>query len=508
MRFVMAGWCVLVSMLTGCTMPVSKLILPPLQFHVTLKKDAAANGAEGRLFVLMSNAKTKPESISFVPGSTWIAAQEVTHISPDGMITLDPNIMAYPEPLSRAPVGTYHFMVLLDQDHSYAFSGPGDGDLRGPVETVENLNPDAAWTIELKLDRRIHREERKSADVTWVEFQSPMLTAFWGRPIMMKAGVVLPPGYQKDSAKRYPTVYHVHGFGRNWVSGTGLIKAMTEGRRAEMVHVFLDASFPTGHHVFADSVNNGPWGAALTQEFVPHLEKQFRIVNEPYARYLTGHSSGGWSTLWLQVTYPDFFGGVWSTSPDPVDLRSYTGVNVTPGSKDNAYHDAAGKSRNLVRRQGKNLTSFEEYAKLEAVEGDVGGQLASFEWVWSPKGPDGRPMQVFNRQTGELYPAVEEAWQKYDIRLIMERNWKTLEPKLRGKLHIICGDDDTYHLEEGVKLLNEFLQRVKSDAVVELIPGRDHGNLYQSYEPSYSKGLEERIDREMKAAFDRGGSGK
>jgi S-formylglutathione hydrolase FrmB len=496
-------------MLVGCAAaPMPPKAEQPLRFHVTLTKEAAAAGAEGRLLVLMSSAPAKPEFISYAPGSTWIAAQEVTHIPAGGMIEFDPDIIAYPQPLSHAKTGTYHFMALLDADHSYAFSGPGDGDLRGPVVTTSNLNPALGGKIELTLDRRIHREEQKADGVTWVEFQSPMLTAFWGRPIVMKAGVVLPPGYEKDSAKRYATVYHVHGFGRNWVSGAQLTKAMTEGRRAEMVHVFLDASFPTGHHVFADSVNNGPWGAALTQEFVPYLEKRFRVVNEPYARFLTGHSSGGWSTLWLQVTYPDFFGGVWSTSPDPVDLRSYTGINVTPGSKDNAYRDSAGKVRNLIRRQGKNLTSFEEYAKLEAVEGDIGGQLSSFEWVWSPKGPDGRPMQVFNRETGELYPAVEEAWQKYDIRLIMERDWKTLEPKLHGKLHIICGEEDTFHLEEGVKLLGEFLRRVKSDAVVELIPGRDHSNLYQPYEPSYPKGLEERIDREMKAAFDRATSGK
>ena len=99
-----------------------------------------------------------------------------------------------------------------------------------------------------------------------------------------------------------------------------------------MVHVFLDASFTTGHHVFADSVNNGPWGRALTEEFIPHLEKQFRLIPKTSARFLTGHSSGGWSTMWLEVNYPDVFGGTWSTSPDPVDLHSFTGIDVTPGS--------------------------------------------------------------------------------------------------------------------------------------------------------------------------------
>jgi hypothetical protein len=103
-----------------------------------------------------------------------------------------------------------------------------------------------------------------------------MLSDFWGRPITMRAGVVLPPGYAKDPRRHYAAVYQVHGFGGNhtgaWRQAAGLNQRMSEGKQAEMIHVFLDGSFPTGHHEFADSVNNGPWGRALTQEFIPHLK--------------------------------------------------------------------------------------------------------------------------------------------------------------------------------------------------------------------------------------------
>src|SRR5262249_54169753 len=472
----------------------------PLRFRVTLSKDLAPKAASGRLFVLMTGAPREMQtiSISFPPGSTWVAAMEIEHFAPGATVEFDPDLKAYPKPLSQAKPGTYQVMALLDPDHSYACAGGGEGDLTSPLAKVENLNPADAKPIELTLTRSTPARF-KPADtesVKLVEFQSPMLSKFWGRAITVRAGVVLPPSYGKDPKKTYAGVYHVHGFGGDhtaaWRQGTQLVKEMGEGKSAEMIHIFLNGSFPTGHHEFADSVNNGPWGKALTEEFIPHLEKRFRLVNKAYARFLSGHSSGGWSTLWLQVTYPDFFGGTWSTAPDPVDLRNFTGIDATPGSTDNAYHERDGSSKQLVRMEGKFIVSIEEFARQEEVMGEYGGQFASFEWVWSPRGEDGRPMKLFNRESGELNQETLEYWRNYDIRLILEKNWPRLAPRLKGKINVICGDADTFRLDAAVKMLCGFFKEKRSDAVCEIVPGRDHFNLYQSYQ-TYPDGLAARI---------------
>jgi enterochelin esterase-like enzyme len=445
----------------------------------------------------------------FTPGAARVAAVEVLHVAPGQTIDFDPDLLAYPVPLSQAPAGTYHFMALLDTDHSYARNGMGPDDLYGPVVTVTELNPADAKPVELVLNQRVapRRPPQDTENVKLVEFRSALLSEFWGRPITMRAGVVLPPSYAKVPERRYPTVYSIHGFGGDhrsaWSAGPALVRQMADGQRAEIVHVYLDASFSTGHVAFADSVNNGPWGRALVEELVPQLEKRFRLVAQPHGRFLTGHSSGGWSSLWLQISHPDFFGGTWSTSPDPVDFRSYTGVDVSILSKENAYRDEKGQPRGMVRRGTQYVATFEQFAKQEMVLGEFGGQLASFEWVFSPRGPDGRPMPLFNRQTGALYPEVQAAWEKYDIRLVLERNWPTLGPKLKGKLHLFCGDQDTFRLNEAFKLLGESLKALGSDAVVEMIPGRNHSDLYRSF-TSYPEGLDMRIDREMKAAFEAG----
>lgn len=143
-----------------------------------------------------------------------------------------------------------------------------------------------------------------------------------------------------------------------------------------------------------------------------------------------------------------------------------------------------------MREGGKNLMSLRQYAEQEKVFGYYGGQFASFEAVFSPKGADGQPMPLFDRETGAIDPVVAKSWEKYDISKFLRDNWKTLAPKLKGKLHIIVGTADTFHLDEGVRLLEADLKKLGSDAKIEYVEGRNHFNLYQG-------GLNERIANEM-----------
>jgi len=480
----------------------------PLRFRIKLAPEAASEPVAGRMLVFMTNEPGSSEVIDagFEPGSTWVAALEFESIAPGQTVEFDPGVAAYPKPFSQAKPGRWQFMALLDRDHDYSYTGRDAGDLYGPVVEAANINPASTEPVELALTKHgeAHPDPRRD-DIKVVEYESPSLTAFWGRPVTMRAAVVLPPGYDKEVQRQYPAVYFHHGFQGSyrdaWWQGIPLLRQMAAGKIMPSVMIFLDGSCPGGDHEFADSVNNGPWGRALTQEFVPYLEHEFRLIAKPSARFTTGHSSGGWASLWAQITYPDFYGGTWSTAPDPVDFRSFTGFNATPGSKDNAYRKAGGNLRNLMRAKGKDLVSLEDFAHQEEVLGEYGGAFSSFEWVFSPHGPGGRPMKLFNRVTGVLDPQVTQAWQKYDIRLSLDRDWERLGPKLKGKLHIICGAEDTFHLEEAVNMLCAFLKEKGSNAACEIVPGRDHMDLYNPYK-TYPEGLSIRIAKEMQAKFE------
>jgi len=257
-----------------------------------------------------------------------------------------------------------------------------------------------------------------------------------------------------------------------------------------MLRVVLDPQVPLGHSVFANSANNGPVGDALVRELIPEIEKRFRAIPHAYGRFVTGHSSGGWASLWLQGTYPDFFGGCWSTSPDPVDFRFFQTMNLYEDR--NGHWTREGYPRPLSRDKGKVAATFAQVNHWEYVVG-YGYQLDSFNAVFSPRGPDGRPRPIMDKLTGAIDPEIAEHWKRYDIRRVLEEDWSSLEPTLKGKLHIITGASDTYYLETAAEALRDFLQTTEYGGYVEILPGT-HGSYW-------TDSFQDRLDQEMADHF-------
>lgn len=306
-----------------------------------------------------------------------------------------------------------------------------------------------------------------------VQMRSAVLSQFWGQPVSVDAHILLPDSYYKEPQRRYPIMYWIQGFG-----GTGQVdmagalqwqrpmRALNE----QYIIVFLNGMFNGGHQEFADSANNGPWGTALTTEFIPQTESRFRAFGTPQTRFVAGHSSGGWSALWLQVSYPDLFGGEWSISPDPVDFRDFIGPDLTRTPPQNFFQDDAGRA---YRMGGVSLRSFVTGPGWEQ------RQFESFDAVFSPAEPNGHPEELFNRKTGVIDPTVAAYWEShYDIAAILRRNWPVLGPKLRGKLHLIVGTSDQFDLEPPVVLLQKELQGLQSDAEIDYAPNADHFTVF------------------------------
>lgn len=498
---------------------------PAPRFAVSLPADGAAV-AGGRLLVFATEAGAaraaakdgKVDEIDANPfrgTSTAVAARDVGQLQTGQSVTVDGDQDALPA-FSQLPPGDYLVQAVLDVDHSYAYSGRGPGDLVGPVTVVHlpastpiplQLGPAvpamAPWALSPRMltpEIAKHLEQAK-VHAQPLDFRSPALSAFWGRPITMRGWVLLPPGYETGGKQRYPTVYFTHGFGANvdYLAGyaAGVYAATAEAKMPPMIWVFLDQSTPAGTHEFADSVNNGPWGKALTEELIPSLESRYRMDAAPTGRFLTGHSSGGWATLWLQVRYPKVFGGTWSTAPDPADFHDFTGVDLYAADA-NAYRRADGTPVPLVRDQGKVLGTFEGFARLERVLGAYGGQLTSFEWVFSPRGTDGRPLPMFDRDTGKVDPQVVAYWREhYDIVARLQRDWPALKPDLDGKIHVYVGTADTFYLDGAAHRLDTALKALGAKAEVHFVPDRTHFDLYKTGDDP--RGLLLQIAREMYA---------
>lgn len=393
----------------------------PLQFEVTFARSVLDQPFTGRVFVVVAK-----QPITGVHRQSWFKpepffAQDVRDLAPGTPLRFQPTAWL-PHPLGKLPAGKYHVQAILDRDLGGQNALTAPGNLYSKPLTLD-LDPAASGLIRLTVDQQVApRKFEEKENVKLVDIPSELLSAFHGKPMRLRAGVVLPKSFASDPVRRYPVVYEIPGFGGDRLGALGAAaRNATDVAGSEMIWVVLDPSCRLGHHVFADSENNGPCGQALVSELIPFIEKTYRGLGVPGGRLVTGHSSGGWSSLWLQVAYPDFFGGVWSTAPDPVDFRDFQMVDIYQPNN-NLFFDAKKQPRPLARRGGKVALHYQPFSDMEVVFGR-GGQLFSFEAVFSPRGPDGRPRPLWDRSTGAIDPVTALAWKKYDIRLILENNW-------------------------------------------------------------------------------------
>jgi pimeloyl-ACP methyl ester carboxylesterase len=462
-------------------------------FQVSYSEGLSRAPVSGRVYVFLGPGRSSAEPRL---GPNWFRPQPFFAIDavgwrPGEPLRIDSKAAGFPDRLDRIPPGKYAAQAVLRLNRDTHRIGDGEGNAYGPVEHVQ-IDPERQDPIALNVDRFVEPRHFPSSDrIKLVEVRSPKLSAFYGREIKQRAAVILPKDLVgAERPEKRPTLYMIPGFGGDRFMAPRFADDRRLGMGGDFIRVLLDPDCGTGHHVFADSATNGPRGAALVKEFISYIEKTFPVVADPRARLLTGHSSGGWSSLWLQVTYPDVFGGTWSTSPDPVDFRDFQRIDLYAAGE-SMFRDRQGQRRPIARMGKFPVLWYDSFSRMDDVIG-WGGQLSSFEAVFSPLDRDGRPRKIWDRSTGAIDHDVARTWEAYDIRLVLERNWPKLGPKLKGKLRVITGSLDTFYLEGPVQLLKDSLARLGSDAVVEIIPDRDHSTVL---DPA----LAARLDREMRA---------
>ena len=391
-------------------------------------------------------------------------------------MVLGKDLLGYPYTLAKLPAAEYHIQAVMDFDRgAMSFSTAEGNGYSQPSK--RDLAPASSGRVELRLDQVYKEKPFQPTDrVKLVDIPSKLLTAFHGRPMQLRAGVVLPASFKNNPERKYPIVYEIPGFsGTHSHAFRAAERNATDVAGVDMIHVVLDPSCRLGHHVFADSANNGPCGQALIEELIPAIERGLsrpRLGGGPLRdRPLLGRleqlvAAGDLSRLLRRRL----------VHGTPIRWTSAISSASTWSSRTPTCSPIRRASHGRIARRSPKPLLFKEFSDMEAVMGH-GGQLASFEAVFSPRGPDGKPRQLWNRASGDIDPAVARTWEKYDIRRVLENNWQTLGPKLAGKIHVYMGDEDTFYLEGATVLLKESLKKLGSDAVVEIFPKRNHGNL-------------------------------
>lgn len=349
------------------------------------------------------------------------------------------------------------------------------GNLFGdPVKVT--FDPRSTQPLRLTADKVIPpvQTPADTAMVKRIRIQSRILTEWWGHPIFLGATVLLPKDYDAHQNVRYPVNYEQGHFSLNAPGGYG--------RGAEFDTFWMAAGTPRFLYVTlqhpspyyddsygVNSENNGPFGDAIMQELIPAVEEKFRVIREPWARMLSGGSTGGWIAAAHQVFYPDFYGGAFASCPDAVDFRYHQIVDIYKDP--NAYVIDRGwvtvERPNQRLPDGNIVSMMKDENRYELVVGDKsrsGGQWDIWEATYSPAGPDGYPTRLWNKETGVIDTGVAEQWKRFDLRHVLESNWATLGPKMGHKLNIYVGDMDSYYLNDAVEKLNEFLVKAEKPA--------------------------------------------
>ena len=385
-----------------------------------------------------------------------------------------------------------------------------------------NINPRKNGIVKIILNNVIlpFLDSEDTKYVKYVKIQSKLLTEFWGRPMHLGAVILLPEGFDEHPGARYPLmIWHGHhsqhlyvGFSEASPDPNLTPKPIDHGSLYKHLKDFTGPDVPRDNRFYdeynkleqeyayklykdwtapsfprmilvqilhatpyyddsyaVNSANMGPYGDAITYELIPYIENKFRGIGEGWARVMFGCSTGGWESLAAQIFYPDEYNGCWSFSPDPIDFRAFQLINIYEDK--NAYYSDSEWKLHTPRPSfrstaGEILCTAENANHKEFVlgtKGRSGDQRDAWLALFGPVGEDGYPKHLWDKLTGKIdFSVAEYMRENWDLRHILERDWKKLGPKLKGKIRIYCGDVDNYYLNNAVYLMEEFLKNTKN----------------------------------------------
>jgi hypothetical protein len=493
----------------------------PYKFVISFTREMSDQVQDGRLLLLLANNNASEPRFQMNDGlhTQLVFGLDVEGMKPGDEITITEEAFGFPVRNVRdIPKGEYYIQALINRYETFKLKtghtvklppdqGEGQqwnqkpGNFYSKPQKVV-LDPAHGQTVKLIMDQKIPPVEqpKDTKYIKHIRIQSKMLTEFWRKPTFLGANVLIPEGFDEHPEARYPLMlFHGHfpsdfgGFSEtpadpkmdttDYIERFGIYgyKKFQADEAYRFYQQWISKDFPRflvvevqhanpyyDDSYAVNSANLGPYGDAIMYELIPEIEKRFRGVGEGWARFTYGGSTGGWEALAAQLFYPDEFNGCFAACPDPIDFRAYCLVDIYKDK--NAYwYDSDFKKlpkpshRNYLGQIQSTMEESNHFELALGTKSRSGQQWDIWEAVFSPQGEDGYPKRIFDKVTGEIDHEVANYWKEhYDLRYILERDWKTLGPKVQGKIHIYCGDMDNYYLNNAVYLMEDFLKKTKN----------------------------------------------
>jgi len=494
-----------VNLLVCCQAGTSNSEGSRLEFAISFSEDAHSEPLTGRVYVMLAQSDQREPRFQVrrargIP--FW--GQNVSALNPGEAGIIDENSFGFPlQSIRDIPPGEYYVQGYINVYtefkradghtvwlHNDQWEGQNwlrsPGNMYSDVQKI-HVDPSQKQTIAITCNHVIPPVEVEP-DTKWVKrikFQSKLLSDFWGQPMYIGATILLPKGYDENPGKHYPVNYIQGHFSLRAPYGFREQKPSSDDRWGSRGYEFFEYwnsdecprmlavtfQHPCPYYDDSHAMNSpnlGPYGDAIMQELIPYIEENFRIIREPYARVLSGGSTGGWISFALQVFHPDFFGGTFSLCPDALDFRAQHLVNIYDHK--NAYYsdyDWLRVEKPVLRgTDGQVREMMKDENHYELAVGDKcrsGGQWEIYMACYGPVGEDGYPQEVWDKLTGEIDSGVAHYWKEhFDLRHYLEQNWAEIGPQLEGKLHIYVGDMDSYYLNNAAVFMEKFLETTKN----------------------------------------------
>ena len=487
------------------------------KFSVSFPKERSDKPLDGRLLLILSNDPSEEPrmQISLASRTQMIFGFDVDGLQPGQFATIDDSAFGYPvRYLHDVKPGEYYMQVVLNRYETFhradghtvkLHMDQGEGQhwnvsptnlYSKPVKITIGSGA-SAQPIAVSLDQEIPAipTPKDTKYIRHMRIQSALLTKFWGRPMFLSANILVPEGFDDHPNAHFPLAIFEDHFNHDFegfrteppdpnlkpdfserfhISGYNRIQQEEEYKFYQqwiapkfprLLVVQINHANPYYDDSYAvDSANVGPYGEAIETELIPALEKQFRAIGQGWARFVYGGSTGGWESIAVQMFYPDHYNGAFIACPDPVDFRAYTNIDIYKDK--NAFYIqgphtqvAQPDYRDYLGHTIATTQSSNQYELALGTHARSGEQFDIWQAVYGPVGADGYPVQIFDKETGEIDPKVAAYWKEhYDLSDILQRNWATLGPKLRGKLRIYVGSADNYMLNNAVYLIEDFLK--------------------------------------------------
>ena len=270
-----------------------------------------------------------------------------------------------------------------------------------------------------------------------------------GDPHERPLWVYVPPGYDDEPDRRYPSVYVIQGYTGQvtmWANRTAYRQpfietadaVFAEGKAPPAIVVYVDAWTAYGGSQFVDSPGTGSYHTYLCDDVVPFVDARYRTLDAAAHRGITGKSSGGFGAFITPMLRPDLFGGLASHAGDALYEHCYV-------------KEFADASRHLREYDGDIWKWWADFNSRVAFtkKADHTLIMALGCSACFSADPDGTVRLPFDTRTGQLIPELWDRWLAWDPVRMVPR----YADALRGltAIWIDAGKSDEWYLDLGAE---------------------------------------------------------